>query len=231
MSEKRAPLEKFITPAGVAVWPRLTEPDYKYKKAEGEFSVKVRLSAADSQPLIDRIEELIAEKRSAVESELKELMNDPKKKAKAAVALRELEMAGKPYKSAVDDEGNETGEFEFNVKMAHKVTNQKTQKINLLFPLLFDAKRNKLPSSVQIWGGSIVKVAGQYKPFYTAALGVGVSLRLNAVQVIKLVSAGSARNASSFGFGEEEGFEAEGSEFNDEDSNESTSTEEGEEDF
>lgn len=199
MADKRPQLEKFITKKGVAVWPRLHEPDTKFK-AEGEYSAKIRLSADDSQPLIDRIETLIAE---AYEAEKERLLADPKTKAKA----KSLKYADKPYKEATDSDGNETGEYEFNIKMKAQVTNKKTGKVTHLTPKLFDAKGKPLPESVQIWGGSTIKVAGRYNPFATA-IGVGLSLRLEAVQVIELVTAGSGGNAGSYGFGEEDGYES-----------------------
>ena len=66
-----------------------------------------------------------------------------------------------------------------------------------------------------------MKVAYVLSPFSTA-IGVGVSLRLEAVQVLERREWGS-RDASAFGFGDEEGFEAEentGSVFNEGDGGE-----------
>jgi len=55
-----------------------------------------------------------------------------------------------------------------------------------------------------------VRVAGEATVYNTAALGMGVSLRLSAVQVIKLVSgSGDDATAASYGFqGEEGGYES-----------------------
>lgn len=46
------------------------------------------------------------------------------------------------------------------------------------------------------------------EPFFVAALGAGVSLRLQAVQIIELVQGGE-RTAASYGFEDEEGYTAE----------------------
>lgn len=208
-------LEKFRTAKGVAVYPRLNQPDTKYKP-EGEYSAKIRLSEEDAAPILTRITEIMEENFKNVKATLL-ADTDPKTKGKSVVAAKALKMADAPYKKCVDDQGEETGEVEFNVKMKASYTDKKTGRVVPLKPALFDAASppNPLPASAQIWGGSLIKVAGEYNPFYTALLGAGISLRLSAVQVIKLVSS-SGGDASSFGFGGEEGgFEAEGSEFAD----------------
>lgn len=192
--QKKPKQEKFTTPKGVAVYPRLTEPDTKFNAA-GVFSVKLRLSEEDAQPFIDRIEALAKEKFEAEKAEL--MKGDGKAKAKA----KSLKYADKPYKAAVDDNGDETGEIEINFKMNHKVTIK--GKETLLYPKIFDAAGKELKPAPAIWGGSVIKVAGQFNPFSTT-VGVGVSLRLSAVQVLELVSSGGG-NAESFGFGAEEG--------------------------
>lgn len=226
---KKPQLEKFVTPAGIAVWPRLHEPDTKFKP-EGEYTAKIRLSADDAQPLIDRIETLIEETMAKAKTDLNALAKDPKEKAKALKRLKELKLADKSYRPTLDDDANETGEVEFNIKMKAKVTNKKTGKVTKLTPKLFDSKGNPLPSSVQIWGGTTYKVAGRYNPYVSPKGEVGVSLRLEAVQVKNLVSAGSGGNSESYGFVEEDGFVAEGSEFNDDSGNDSEGgTEEGSE--
>jgi hypothetical protein len=222
MAEKRKSLTKFITPKGVAVYPRLNTPDTKFK-TEGEYSAKIRLSEEDAAPLIAKIEEAIAETYKA---EQDRLIAAGKK-----AAAKTLKYADKPYKNVLDGEGEETGEVEFNIKMKAQYT-KKDGTVVKLEPKLFDAATppNPLPKSTQIWGGSLIKVAGEFNPFATA-IGVGMSLRLSAVQVIKLVSGGSGGDASSYGFGgEEDGFVAEGSEFS---STEDSTTEEpeGDEDF
>ena len=62
----------------------------------------------------------------------------------------------------------------------------------------------KIADGTPIYGGSVVKVAGEFNPFYTQQVGVGVQLRMNAVQVIELVQGGGS-SGDSFGFGGEEG--------------------------
>ncbi len=197
-------LEKFITPTGTAVYPRLSTPDTKFK-AEGEYSAKIRLSEEDAAPLIAKIDALVESTYKAEQARL--IAADKKAQAKT------LKYASKPYKAVLDKEGEETGEYEFNIKMKAQYTSKDGTVVKLT-PKLFDASTppNALPLSTAIWGGSQIKVAGDFNPFCTA-IGAGMSLRLSAVQVIKLVS-GSGGDATSFGFGGEAGgFESEAAEF------------------
>ena len=57
-----------------------------------------------------------------------------------------------------------------------------------------------------VWSGSEMKVSAELVPYYTAMVGAGVSMRLRAVQITKLVEGGNG-NAKGYGFGEEEGYE------------------------
>ena len=231
MTEKRKALEKFITPKGTAVYPQLTKPDTKWK-SEGEYSAKIRLSEEDAAPLLAKIEKIMEENFKEVKAGLL-ADKDPKTKGKSIAAAKALKMADVPYKRVVDAEGEETGELEFNIKMKASYINKEKEVVPMT-PKLFNASTppKPLPKGVQIWGGSIIKVAGEFNPFYTAKVGAGISLRLSAVQVIKLVSGSGGGDASSFGFGGEEGgFEAEGSEFNSESGEGTTEAPEGDEEF
>lgn len=184
-----AKAERFTTPVGEAVFPRLNEPDTKFK-AEGEFSVKLRLSGEAAAKLQD---DLTARYDAFYASECKA---KNKKSLKKANDL--------PFKPVKDDDDNETGDIEFKFSMKHNVA-PKNGKPFQQQPALFDAKMK--PVTATIWGGSKLKVSYEIN-LWNTALGVGMSLRLKAVQVLELVS-GSGGNAASYGFGEEEGYEAE----------------------
>ena len=71
-----------------------------------------------------------------------------------------------------------------------------------------DAKGKPLTGETKVGGGSVIKVSYEVVPYYTAIAGAGVSLRLKAVQIIELKAYSGGGNAESYGFGEEEGFEA-----------------------
>ena len=67
-------------------------------------------------------------------------------------------------------------------------------------PSQFDAKTNELPDDFQLTSGSIVNVAVKGIP-YSGSMGAGCSLRLQAVQVLKL-----AERKQSNPFGAEDGY-------------------------
>jgi hypothetical protein len=189
MAEKR---QYHISPAGIAQYPRLTKPDTKYK-ADGEYKVTLVLPAAEAQPLVKLIDDAM------VESLKKARMENPTK-AKSIKAA-----ADKPYKAVTDDEGNETGDIKFNFKMAAKVTSKKSGNTWEQKPAVFDAKLRPIPATVNVGGGSRVKVKFEMLLFYTPLVGAGVSLRLLAVQILDLVE---YSRSGAEGFGAEDGYEA-----------------------
>lgn len=189
---KKAP--RLLSVKGVAVYPWLLEPDTRFD-AEGAYSVKLRIAEADAQGMIKTMD--------ATWAEFQATLKGPKAK-KAPNSLG--------YNMEFDEEGNETGFVIFNFKTKASYVSKKTGKRMEMKPDLFDAKGNPLKDLKNLWGGSIIKV--NYSPAgYESGSNLGVTLRLNAVQVFELRKGGGG-DASSYGFGEEEGYEyeADGSE-------------------
>ena len=109
-----------------------------------------------------------------------------------------------PWSPVYDDDGNETGEVEFKFKTKASFVSKEGKTITKTINVV-DAKKQPL-TDVQIWGGSVIKVAFQAVPYDVAAVGVGLSLRMSAVQVLEL-SEGSGGGAAS-AFDEEDGYVA-----------------------
>jgi len=193
----------YTTPAGIAVFPWITQPDTKFK-AEGEYSTKLRLPKDEAGDLLALIEGAANE---AFEDAKKHIEKEAKTPKDAKIRLSKLKEPIIPFKTALDDEGNETDDVELVFKMKAYVVPKNGGKPFTQKPKVFDAKGKEM-TGVAIYGGSKIKVAFQLNPFYTA-IGAGVTLRLVAVQVLELVTGGG--NAGSFGFGEEEGYEYDGS--------------------
>lgn len=170
------------TPVGVAVYPRLNEPDYKFKP-EGEFSVTLRLSETDARPLITELENML-DKWHTEESKVRRKPN--------------LRKAPLPVKPAYDEEGNETDDWDFKFKMKYQVTTQSGKSWSQR-PKLYDSDLKGYNGGV-IGGGS--KLAVNFVPatYYTPALGCGITLRLNAVQVNKLSEYVPQNTVESLGF-------------------------------
>lgn len=205
---KRPKRPTLTSPKGTFKFPSLTKPDYgneNFPKPDGEFKTRLVCAAADAQPLIDKLtpawDEAIAEGKVEF--------------AKLKIELRKKLGAVKEqpfYEEEFDTETEEpTGNVIFNFKCKYKITDKKTNEVRLNKIGLFDAKGKPLAAGTAIYGGTVGKIAFQANPYFVAGQGMaGLSLRLSAAQVIELVGPGN-RSASSFGFGEEEGYEDDGS--------------------
>lgn len=186
---------RIVSPAGIAVWPRLNEPDTKFKQ-EGEYTVGLAYDGDDKacNKLIADLEKLRDEEFA------KWLSENPKKKKTAEVAP--------VFTDEVDEEGDETGRKILKFKMRASGVSKKTGKHFTMKPDIFDAKGHKMPNPPKIGGGSELKVSFEVGGFFVeSAKKFYLTLRMVAVQVIDLVEFGS-RKAGDYGFGEEEGYEA-----------------------
>lgn len=180
---------------GRAIWPHLHAPDKKFKKEFGEFRIKVAVPEADAQAHIERIESLAREKFAEAKKEF-----EAKNKGKTFEKQKAGKFADKPYQ---EGDGEDAGMVIFNVKAPAGGKKKDSDEIYTRQIAVFDAKRQPLPKGTRVGGGSEVKVAYSLNPFATA-IGVGVSIRLEAVQVLDLKT--FERDAKSYGFEEEEGF-------------------------
>lgn len=198
----KRPSVKFITPKGVAIFPKLSKPDTKWK-AEGEYSCKLRLTP-DALPaeLVEKLNDLRDTFAEETKTELVAKKNGGKAKT---LKVRDAMLTDEVNKET----GEATGFVILNAKMTASGVSKKDGKPWSRSPKLFDAKGKPLSANVQIWGGSEVKLAIEAVPYYTPKDNeVGISFRLEAAQVLKLVS-GTAKDAAGYGFGEEEGFTSE----------------------
>lgn len=195
-----------MTPKGVAVWPRLTEPDYTFKKEAGEYSVKLRLTPEEAAPLIEKLTPV----HEAAIREAQELnaARTPVAKKKNPFAVNNF------YEDELDKDGNPTGFLTFSFKMVASGTNKKDGRPWTRKPVLFDAGLRPIdPKKVKIWSGSIVRVKFDTRGYWVAGQGsAGLSLYLTVVQIIELVSGG----ADASGFAAEEGYSADAANYDNE---------------
>ena len=185
--------EKMVSPAGIAVWPYLNSPDTKFDNGgAGEYKVSVKLTEAAAQPVIDKLQKILDQYQA------EEISQNPKVKQFTPRL---------PIEEEVDDQGNLTGNWLLKVKQKAQITT--ANGIVDMKVALFDAKRR--PTNAEIGGGSTLKVATTIVPYTMPSnKSVGISLRLNAVQVINLVEGGKDGDGSMFD--EEDGFTDEVSE-------------------
>lgn len=166
---------------GRAVWPHLHAPDTSFNK-DPEYNTQLNLPAEEALPHVRAIDELWDEAVQTVADEL------GSKKAKRGPYA--------PY------EEEEDGSYTFKFKMKAERPDGSDRK-----PKIFDAKGTKVRDGLKIGGGSTLRVNATASA-YNAPFGIGVTLYLNAIQLLKLESWG-ANSADDFGFdSDESGFSA-----------------------
>ena len=168
-----------ISEIGEAIYPHLNKPDVRFSEA-GEYKVTLKVAKSDATAMLKLY-------NSAIEDALK---------------LAEQNHKGKGIKNAPKPFTEEDNFVFFKFKMKATGVNQKTKEKFSQRPQLFDAKKNPIPLSTLIWGGSKLRVAFNLVPYFTPMLGAGVTARLKAVQVISLVE-GKDSNL----FSKEDGYE------------------------
>lgn len=182
-----------VSPKGTFVYPWLNKPDTKFKE-EGEYRVRLRCKAdaPGVEDLIEAIDEGVAQAVATARSEA----------ANPAKAKKVKPCEDKPYQMEEDDDGNETGYVLFNFKMKASGVSKKSGETWERRPRIFDATGTPLPKGTSIGGGTVGKISFELAEFYNVKLGAGVTLRMEGVQVIKLVEFGG-RDAKGYGFGDE----------------------------
>ncbi len=235
MAEAKKTYPKFTSPRLKFKFPKVTEPDYgskDYPKPDGEFSLRGVATRDDPaiQAFIAKLMPFYDEAMKAADEEFAKLKVETRKKL-GDVKPNDL------FTTLYDQETEqETGEIEF--KFAMKFSGEfkkgpKTGQFWTRYPDLYDAKGQPIKGVLQrdergnvlkdkagkpirkypsIWGGTIGRISFEATPYFIPGTGAaGLKLNLLGVQVIDLVSEG-ARNASSHGFGEEDGYSYEGEE-------------------
>ena len=186
------------TPKGTAVFPKLNEPDRRFKP-EGEYKVTLRLPDDEAKPLIEKLNAI---RKAAYEEECKKLGN------------KKLKLASVPWATAQNWDSETSSkvelkgfvDFKFALKAEVKTKSGKSWQQRVA---LFDSGLRPIPeSSDPIGGGSVIRVNAEVYPWYTASLGFGISLRCRGVQVIELKTYAGGKDATSFGFAAEDGFVA-----------------------
>lgn len=171
------------TPAGTAQYPRLNSPDTRFDE-DGVYKVNLLLEGDEGKELLEKL--------TAFRKEAVQRLHTGKTKPRLAM---------EPWEEEVDeDTGEATGRIIFKCKQkaVYKDASGQTaeRKVQLIGA---DAQ----PTDEQVGGGSIIKCALMVTAWNVPALGIGVSLKLRAVQVLKANS--YSGDASSFGFRDESG--------------------------
>ena len=171
---------KVVSPVGVSQYAWLTTPDTRFDET-GHYKTNLIINAKQAQSL-----------KTQIDAEIKKSVALAKEKAKGK-AIKE---APRPYDDELID-GKASGNVIFKFKTKAKII-AKDGKVIPNRVALFDSA-GKPMIDANVWSGSEMKVSAELIPYYTAMAGAGVSMRLRAVQVTKLVEGGSS-NAKGYGF-------------------------------
>lgn len=209
MSEKKKVI-RITTPAGIASYPKVQVPEkwvegtQKYERCAtpesqdgASYNTGLVLSAEASA-------DLRAQCDAWAESALADAKGDPKKVAAAKAKRKEITLNA-PYQLELDKDSKETGNFVFKFKTNACATINGVKKF--FKPSIWSAANPpvEITKDLNMYSGSTIKVNFSPVLYYTAAtFTCGVSLRLNGLQIIKLV-AGGGYTADALGFGAEDG--------------------------
>ena len=171
-----------VSAMGEAIYPHLSKPDIRFN-ADGEYKVTLKVSKQDAIDMVKEFDQAIIDSLAEAEKKVKG---------------KKITEAPKPHVIEGDN-------VFFKFKMKASGTNGKTKEKFTQRPLLLDSKKRPITNGTVVWGGSKMKIAYQLVPYYVPAIGAGVSARLKAVQILKLVE--GKDTASSHLFKEEDGFE------------------------
>jgi len=194
--------ERKLTDRVVAYYPHLNKPDDRYNPDKPEYKISI---IYENEEAASSMLELIKEAQAqAIEAAVTQAADEAKKRGKKFNEERfraNLKLAQLPIKEELDEDGDPTGRIIVGpFKMRAKGTTKDGREWERQCPVFDGAGKPIDTEKVSIWGGSIVNVCFYIDTFYTAGLGAGVSLKLEAVQVLELRSGNTTKTAASFGF-------------------------------
>jgi hypothetical protein len=233
MADKKVKRPTGTTPRGTFAYPKLNKPDfgseqYPSKCKQGEFSVQLIFDENDQafqqwSAGLQKMHDAAVESGQELFKELKAEARKKLEKKQGGLAVNDL------YTQLLDKETEEpTGKVKMKFSMDAGGERKKDGTLWTARPAIFDAFGKPLPmffnapgkahhlkprpDAPQIWGGTVGKVSYEIGTFDDGLPGyfvegtamVGLKLKLQAVQIISLVSSGQ-RDAGAYGFGSEDG--------------------------
>lgn len=155
---------KVVTAQGESRWAKLDKPDSFQGDDKKNFSMEIILPKADAQPIIDKCEGLI-----------EALIADMDKQPKLS--------PHNPWK-VLDD-----GRIALKFKRPYFPANKNLPETAPIKTIVDGAEISYTGDNAvdyTVGNGSIVQVGGYIRPYFVPMLGLGISLRLGAVNVVKL---------------------------------------------
>ena len=183
MAEKRV-YTQGVTPKGQLVYPHIYTPE-EYEGKDVGYSVQITLGQKETDAFIAQID-----------AELE--------KAKSTIKLKPgQKWSSDPFLGYKEDKD---GNIVFKFKTTSSFQTRTGEIVSRKIPV-FDAHGKPIKEPLSIGNGTVAKIAYTLIPYWMSKAVNGIKLRLEAVQIIDLVEYGE-RKADSYGFGSEEGFDA-----------------------
>lgn len=186
-SKKKANV-RFTSPKGIAQYLWVIDADTKYDK-EGQYHIQLDVDKDTAKGMVTKLSAILDES-------LEQFQKEKGKKLNKVPFFEELE----------------DGTLQFKFKQKKVITRKDGSKLEVKIPI-FDTKGTPCSRDIKLGSGSTVKISYSVMPYYNATnKGVGLSLRLVALQVINLVEYSSG-DAKSYGFDNaEEGYTSDATE-------------------
>lgn len=198
MAEKKEVAECFkktyITPQGEASYPHLVEPQTKYNE-DGLYDVTMYFDEQSGGRLIETLSE--AYNKACEEAKARYEEQKPQyKKDNPKINFEQF------YREEVDDNGFSTGRIFVKLKKKAKIKT-KDGKILQTKVAVFDRYNQPMSEEVvkKASSGSIMKCAFKVSPYFVpAGAKAGISLQLDAVQIIEAKEWTGKKSAADYGF-------------------------------
>lgn len=198
--------DRITTPEGTLVFPCfIDQPDTQYRDEsnpndKGEYKARLCLTPEAARSFQATLERLFEEFCDRKEAELR-------RKVKVGDDAM-------PWYPETDREtGEETGNIIVRAKMKAAYVSKKTGKVVEQTPRVFDSTPAPIIPIPAVGAGSKARLSVTPSCWYNGGKGAGLTLYMNAVQILDLVERSSGQSADSFGFEGSDGFKAESSEF------------------
>jgi len=165
-----------VTPTGNALWAKVTEPQANKFNPTPMFSMSVIFKP-------EEVTEFKAHMQAILDNYYDEVFAELKPQKQKSLVKADL------FREAEDKDGNLTGELELRSKQFAKDYNGDEQRMPIV-----DSKGKDITEGCPLVGnGSRVRAKVFPKLYHMASTNtVGISFRLNAVQIIDLVEYGNA---------------------------------------
>ena len=186
--------DTLTTPRGKFIWPHLTTPNTQFDE-NGVYEVRLQFELEPNKSFLDKLSHVF-------DRGYEDLCSTKNKKIKIRDYL----------KTHSDDERNPIPEGHGELKFKMKASGTNNGESWTQRPALFDSQGNVMnkileESGDKIGSGSIGKISFQPKFYFVASVGAGLTLRLKAAQILKMVTySGGGSDISKFGFEKTDGF-------------------------